>query len=128
MSCPHVRIAASGATSIFETAQEYADAADWSSRVATGWVRTRGRQPDRLHESANRVLLVGGWTRLNAADEPIPWNRVTYILTRLGDSWGIQARFALGAYDGSDDASAANLAVEAATDVASSFLRRPDDA
>ena len=32
-----------------------------------------------------------------------------------GDSWGIQARFALGAYDGSDDEAATNLAVEAAT-------------
>ena len=54
-------------------------------------------------------------TRLNADDEPILWNRVTYILTKPGDSWGIQARFALGAYDGSDDEAATNLAAKAAT-------------
>ena len=96
MSYPHVRVAASGEVLYFETARDYADAADWTSRVATGWVRTRGREPVRLHESADRVLLLGGWTRFNSDDEPILWNRVTYILTRLGDSWGIQARFALG--------------------------------
>ena len=116
MSYPHVRVAASGEVHYFETATDYADAADWNSRVATGWVRTRGREPVRLHESSDRVLLLGGWTRFNAEDEPILWNRVTYILTRPGDSWGIQARFALGSYDGSDDAGT-RLAAEAATDL-----------
>lgn len=117
MSYPHVRIAASGEVLYFETARDYADDADWSSRVATGWVCTRGREPVRLHESSDRVLLLGGWTRFNAEDEPILWNRVTYILTRRGDSWGIQARFALGAYDGSGDEAQADLAAEAATGV-----------
>lgn len=117
MSYPHVRIAASGEVLYFETAGDYADDADWSSRVAAGWVRTRGREPMRLHESSDRVLLLGGWTRFNAEDEPILWNRVTYILTRPGDSWGIQARFALGAYDGSDDEEQTNLAADAATGV-----------
>ena len=115
MSYPHVRVAASGETVYFETAQDYADNADWTSRVASGWVRTRGWEPVRLHASADRVLLAGGWTRLNADDEPIRWNRVTYILTKPGDSWGIQARFALGEYDGSDDEAATNLAAKAAT-------------
>lgn len=117
MSYPHVRVAASAQTVYFPTARDYADAADWTSRVATGWVRTRGRDPHRLHESADRVHLVGGWTRLDANDEPILWNRVTYILTRPGSSWGIQARFALGAYDGREDEAANNVASEAATDV-----------
>ena len=117
MSYPHVRVAASGEALYFETARDYADDADWNSRVATGWVRTRGREPVRLHESCDRVLLLGGWTRFNAEDEPILWNRVTYILTRPGDSWGIQARFALGTYDGSDDKARDNLAAEAATGV-----------
>ena len=146
MSYPHVRVAASGDVLYFETARDYADDADWSSRVATGWVRTRGLEPMRLHESSDRVLLLGGWTRFNADDEPILWNRVTYILTKPGGlhggtppatgecpncltrqrsgkappaegSWGIQARFALGTYDGSDDEVRTNLAAEAATGV-----------
>ena len=114
MSYPHVRVAASGPTVYFPDAQDYADAADWTSRAATGWVRTRGRHPVRLHESADRVHLVGGWTRLTASDEPILHNRVTYILTKPA-SWGIQARFALGAHDGSDDEAASRSAAEAAT-------------
>ena len=60
MSYPHVRVAASGETVYFETAQDYADNADWTSRVASGWVRTRGWEPVRLHASADRVLLAGG--------------------------------------------------------------------
>lgn len=115
MSYPHARAAASGKTVYFETAQDYADASDWTSRVASGWVRTQGREPARLHESTDRVHLVGGWTRLNAQDEPILWNRVTYVLTKPRDSWGIQARFALGSYDGIEDDAAASLAAEAAT-------------
>ena len=59
MSYPHVRVAASGQTVYYDTARDYADAADWTSRVATGWVLTRGREPVRLHESPNKVHLVG---------------------------------------------------------------------
>ena len=143
MRYPHVRVAAAGGTDYFETSRDYADAADWTEREATGWVRTRGRQPTRLHESSDRVHLVGGWTRYNAADAPILWNRVTYIVTRpaglhgstpppmegtatlphasaVGEaspaegSWGIQARFALGAYDGRDDEAAAESAARSA--------------
>jgi|TARA_B110000263_G_scaffold210472_1_gene193016 hypothetical protein len=117
MNYPHARVAASGVTDYFETPKAYGDAAnvDWPSRVKTGWVRTRGRETTRLHDSATKVHLVGGWIRLNADDEPIRWNRVTYIATKPADSWGIQARFALGAYDGSDDHEAAEQAAEVAT-------------
>ena len=114
MSYPHVRVAAAGETEYFELPRDYAQAADWTARVATGWVRTAGRQPTRLHESRDRVHLVGGWTRYNARDEPILWNRVTYILTRLAGSWGVQARFAVGAYDGRDDSAVAAAAVDSA--------------
>ena len=51
MRYPHVRVAAAGETEYFETSRDYADAADWTERVATGWVRTAGRQPTRLHVS-----------------------------------------------------------------------------
>ena len=114
MSYPHVRVAATGKTDYFDTSRAYADAADWTSREATGWVRTVGREPVRLHESSDRVHLLGGWTRYNAEDEPILWNRVTYILTRPVGSWGIQARFAVGSYDARDDEPAAEAAVDAA--------------
>ncbi len=88
MSYPHARVAASGEVLYFETARDYADEADWSSRVATGWVRTRGREPVRLHESSDRVLLLGGWTRFNAEHEPILWNRVARLRISGNDANG----------------------------------------
>ena len=93
MSYPHVRVSAAGRVDYYETAEDYASRASWEAREATGWVRSRGIEPVRLHESADKVHLAGGWTRFNADDEPILRNRVTYILTCIDDSWGIQARF-----------------------------------
>lgn len=123
MRYPHARVRAVGETEYFEAARDYAQAADWTARVATGWVRTAGRQPTRLHESRDRVHLVGGWTRYNAEDEPILRNMVTYIVTRPAGSWGIQARFAVGAYDGREDRTFA-----AAADSAVGQVRRYYDA
>ena len=96
MSYPHVRVSAVGPVAYYETAEDYASYASrdsWKAREATGWVRSRGIEPVRLQESDDKVHLAGGWTRFNADDEPILRNRVTYILTRIEGSWGIQARF-----------------------------------
>ncbi len=123
MSYPHVRVAAAGQTECFNSPQDYAATADWAAREATGWAYTRGRDPVRLHEGQDRVHLLAGWTRYNANDEPILWNRVTYILTRLEGRWGVQARFALGSYRDPepDDASAAEAAGEEAAGVVRRF-------
>lgn len=110
MSYPHVRVSATGGTSRYETPAAYANAADWTSREATGWVRSEGVEPRRLHETSEKVHLLGGWTRFNAADEPILENRVTYILTRINDSWGIQARFGVDSYVGREVAATARAA------------------
>ena len=96
MSYPHVRVSAVGRVDYYETAEDYASyasRASWVAREATGWVRSRGIEPVRLHASADKVHLAGGWTRFNVDDEPILRNRVTYICTRIDGSWGIQARF-----------------------------------
>ena len=93
MSYPHTRVSATGNSPYYPTPEDYAARASWTAREATGWVRSVGVDPIRIHESADKVHLAGGWTRYNAKDEPILRNRVTYILTRLDGSWGIQARF-----------------------------------
>ena len=93
MSYPHTRVSATGTSPYYETPEDYAARASWTARVASGWVRSVGVDPVRIHESADKVHLAGGWTRYNARDEPILRNRVTYILTRVEGSWGIQARF-----------------------------------
>ena len=99
MSYPHVRVSARGRSTYFETPESYASNASWTEREATGWVRSRGIEPVRLHASANKIHLAGGWTRFNIDDEPILSNRVTYVLTRLEGSWGIQARFGVDSFD-----------------------------
>ncbi len=100
MSYPHVRVSAPGGTVRYETPEAYAEAADWTSREATGWVRSEGVTPRRLHESTQKVHLLGGWTRFNAENNPILENRVTYILTKIEGSWGIQARFGVDSFMG----------------------------
>lgn len=98
MSYPHVRVSATGGTVRYETPEAYADAADWTSREATGWVRSEAVTPRRLHETEDKVHLLGGWTRFNGDNNPILKNRVTYILTRIEGSWGIQARFGVDSF------------------------------
>ena len=103
MSYPHVRVSGRGSSRYFETPEEYASGRSWEQFEATGWVRTQGIEPTRLHESADKVHLAGGWTRYNDSDEPILSNRVTYILTRLDGSWGIQARFGVDSFTESEN-------------------------
>ena len=93
MSYPHTRVSATGNSPYYQTPDDYAARASWAAREATGWVRSVGVDPVRIHESADKVHWAGGWTRYNAKDEPILRNRVTYIVTRLDGPWGIQARF-----------------------------------
>ena len=114
MSYPHVRVAAPTGTAYFETPEAYASNASWEAREATGWVLSRGAEPIRLHESPDKVHLAGGWTRYNIDDKPILSNRVTYVLTRLGGRWGIQARFGVDSFDENenyDSAAAAAVSV-----------------
>ena len=118
MSYPHVRVSAPGGTVRYETPKAYADAADWTSREATGWVRSEGVTPRRLHETTEKVHLLGGWTRFNAENNPILENRVTYILTRIDGSWGIQARFGVDSYIGREVEDTA----AAAEDIAKQFV------
>ena len=115
MSYPHVRVSAPGGTVRYETPKAYADAADWTSREATGWVRSEGVTPRRLHETAEKVHLLGGWTRFNAENNPILENRVTYILTRIEGSWGIQARFGIDSYVGHEVEETATATEDIAT-------------
>ena len=112
MSYPHVRVAAPTGSAYFETPETYAANASWQAREATGWVLSRGVEPVRVHESADKVHLAGGWTRYNIDDDPILSNRVTYVLTRLDGRWGIQARFGVDSFDESEHYETAAAAVD----------------
>lgn len=111
MHYPHVRVSAgSGRSMYYETPEDYAAGASWEQFKADGWVRTEGIDPVRIHESATKVHLAGGWTRYTAAGEPIRSNRVTYILTLIENSWGIQARFGTDSFEEGEDTAPAEQA------------------
>ena len=120
MSYPHTRVSAGGGRlTLFETPEEYAQLNPWPRFKVDGWVRTEGITPVRIHESADKVHLAGGWSRYNAANEPYISNRVTYILTRLAGGWGIQARFGTDSFDEGEDAAPSE---DAALDVVTRHL------
>ena len=121
MSYPHVRVSASAppsrggrfdprtASFLTPMPSDYASMATdagWERFEATGWVRTQGLEPRRVHETDDKVHLAGGWTRFRADDSPIISNRVLYVLTRLEQGWGIQARFGLDSFAEGADRSA----------------------
>lgn len=112
MSYPHVRVSARAAPAYYETPTDYAAQANWEGRMATGWVRSQGIEPTIAFETADKVHLLGGWTRFNASDEPILHNRVTYILTHIDGSWGIQARFGVDSFRGHDEPETVSDAVQ----------------
>ena len=127
MSYPHVRVApvagpevqkvAAGVprtpARLFPTAADYAAMANWERFERTGWVRTQGIPTERVHESETMVHLAGGWSRYNAAGEAFVTNRVTYVLTKLDEGWGIQARFGVDSWVEGEDQSAAEQAAAA---------------
>ena len=44
----------------------------------------------------DKVHASGTWQRYTADDKPLAGSDITYIITRQGDRWGVQARFAAG--------------------------------
>ena len=127
MSYPHVRVAPTAGSEVqkvaagvprtparlFPTAADYAAMANWERFERTGWVRTEGIPTERIHESETMVHLAGGWSRYNAAGEAFVTNRVCYIMTKLEEGWGIQARFGVDSWvEGEDQSAAEQTAAE----------------
>ncbi len=106
MSYPHTRVSSQGRRTWFETPEDYAQINPWPVFKEAGWVRTEGVTSERIQESDDKVHLAGGWSRINADNEPYISNRVTYVLTRLPAGWGIQARFGTDSFEPGEDTTA----------------------
>ena len=117
MSYPHVRVSATRpprrgdgpsprtASGVYPTADDYASMAinaGWERFEATGWVRTQGVTPRVVAASETKAHLAGGWTRHRADDSEIITNRVLYVLSRMDEGWGIQARFGVDGWSHND--------------------------
>jgi hypothetical protein len=75
--------------------EDHMAAMSWNAVEATGWDHSVEQEPEIVHAGDSRVHIAGGWTRYTKDNEPILSSYVTYVVTRLGDSWGIQSRFAV---------------------------------
>ena len=114
---PHVRPGV-GPFRLTHTSEDYARGVNFERTIATGWHRSQWDSYDVFQVGPNKAHLAGHYSRYNVDGEPIRTTVITYIVTRQGDHWGIQSRFAAGRADISDarlaeSAGAAVGAVEA---------------
>ena len=92
---PHVR-PGPGAFEMTRTPEEYARGVDFEATLKTGWHHSEWVTREVLQIGADKVHASGTWRRYTADDTPMAASDITYIITRQGDRWGVQARFAAG--------------------------------
>ena len=99
---PHVRPGA-GPFRLTRTPEEYARAVDFERTLATGWHRSQWDSYDVFQAGAAKAHVAGRYSRYTLAGERLRTTYITYIVTRQGDRWGVQARFAAGGADLPED-------------------------
>jgi hypothetical protein len=96
---PHVRPSAWRDPIIAQTAEEYAAGVNYDRPIRMGWDHSEWDYKEVLHVSDSKVHAAGQYTRYTAEGEKIMTNDVTYIITRINDTWGIQSRFGIDLFD-----------------------------
>ena len=92
---PHVRVSWKREPGVIADPEAHALNLTWQPVIDSGWHHTNGAEPEIIHTSTNKWHIVGGWTRVREDDSPVLTNHVAYIVTRIDDLWGIQARFGM---------------------------------
>ena len=95
---PHVRPGV-GRFRLTRTPDEYARGVSFERTVATGWHRSQWDSFDVFQAGPGKAHVAGHYSRFSVDGEQIRSTLVTYVVTRQGDRWGVQARFAAGAAD-----------------------------
>ena len=95
LSYPHVRPTMVRAPRIFADAGEYAGSFDYNRALKMGWDHSVWDYKNIIHVSPDKVHASGQYTRYTADGEVIWANEVMYVVTRVRDRWGIQARFGI---------------------------------
>ncbi|MFC1639514.1 hypothetical protein ACFL3B_01970 [Gemmatimonadota bacterium] len=78
------------------SAEDYANRFDYSRIVRTGWDHTGVEARSIVHITSDKAHVAALYHRYNEEGDKIRTTRVMYLVTRLGDRWGVQARFAAG--------------------------------
>lgn len=92
---PHVRPGA-GAFEMSRTPQEYAAGINFEQTLKTGWHHSEWVSREVLQAGPDKMHIAGAWQRYTEDGRELAGSVITYILTRQGDRWGVQARFAAG--------------------------------
>jgi hypothetical protein len=92
---PHVR-PGPGAFEMTRTPEEYAKGVNFEQTIKTGWHHSEWVTRRVLQVGWDKVHASGTWQRYTADGKPLAGSDITYIITRQGDHWGVQARFAAG--------------------------------
>lgn len=92
---PHVRPSARRDPVITMSAEEYAAGVDFQRPVSMGWDHSEWDSKEIVHLSDHKAHGAGQYSRYNAQGEKFWTNQVVYIITKVNDNWGIQARFGL---------------------------------
>lgn len=89
---PHVR-PGPGAFEMTRTPEEYAKGINFEQTLKTGWDHSEWVTRSVLQVGWDKVHASGTWQRYTADGKTLAGSDITYIITRQGDHWGVQARF-----------------------------------
>ena len=117
---PHVR-PGPGAFEMTRSPEEYIKGVDFSATLKTGWHHSEWVTREVLQVGAGKIHASGTWQRYTADDKPLAGSDITYVITRQGDRWAVQARFAAGV-NGIDTAAAKKNSA-AAIDAVAMFMQ-----
>jgi hypothetical protein len=92
---PHVR-PGPGAFEMTRTPDDYAKGINFEQTLKTGWHHSEWVTRSVLQVGWDKVHASGTWQRYTADGKPLAGSDITYVITRQGDRWGVQARFAAG--------------------------------
>jgi hypothetical protein len=95
LNYPHVRPTILRDPHIFENLEEHASIINWQQALNMGWDHSTWDNKNIIHTSENKIHASGQYTRYTKEGDTIWANEVMYIITRIGDQWGIQARFGI---------------------------------
>ena len=94
MNYPHVRFA-SGKVTVWDNAKEFSDTKTFQTLARSGWDHSHWLTRDVTLAAPGKVHIATVFQRFNSDNEVIGTYESLYIITKLNDHWGTQARSSL---------------------------------
>ena len=94
LNYPHVRFA-SGTVTAWKSAEEFAQTDSFERLQSIGWNYSHWLTRDVILASSDKVHISTVFQRFDADHQPIGTYQSLYIITKVNNHWGIQARSSL---------------------------------